>query len=72
MHVIRSRMGRVLVGAGAALALAAPMAAQADAAVSTVRLHASTATGESLQGPSFFGRRSSWPRPTSTRPTRSG
>ena len=53
MQLIRSRMGRALVGAGAALALALPMAAQADAA--TVRLHASTATGESLRGPSFFG-----------------
>jgi hypothetical protein len=53
MHLIRVRMSRALVGAGAALALAVPMAAQANAA--TVRLHASTATGESLQGPSFFG-----------------
>lgn len=53
MRIIRSRAGRALVGAGAALTLAVPMAAQADAA--TVRLHASTATGESLQGPSFFG-----------------
>ena len=53
MQLIRSRMGRALVGAGAALALALPMAAQADAA--TVRLHAATATGESLRGPSFFG-----------------
>jgi len=53
MRFIRSRMGRAVAGAGVAFALAAPMAAQADAA--TVRLHASTATGESLRGPSFFG-----------------
>ena len=53
MILIRSRIGRVLAGAGAALVLTVPMAAQADAA--TVRLHAATATGESLRGPSFFG-----------------
>jgi hypothetical protein len=32
-----------------------PMAPQADAATTTVRLHAATATGESLKGPGFFG-----------------
>jgi len=53
MHLTRSRMSRLLAGAGAALALTVSMATQADAA--TVRLHAATATGESLQGPSFFG-----------------
>ena len=39
----------MFVGAGAMLALAVPMVGQADAATTTVRLHASTATGESLQ-----------------------
>ena len=44
------------VGLGAMLALAVPMVGQADAATTTVRLHASTATGESLTGPlSAFG-----------------
>jgi len=52
---LRSNSGRILAGLGAAVALAVPMAAQADAATTTVRLHASTATGESLQGPSLFG-----------------
>ena len=52
---LRSSSGRILAGLGAAVALAVPMAAQADAATTTVRLHASTATGESLQGPSLFG-----------------
>jgi hypothetical protein len=54
MRSIRFRLGRALAGAGAVFALTVPMAAQADAAT-TVRLHASTATGESLRGPSFFG-----------------
>ena len=46
----------MLVGLGTTLAIAVPMAGQADAATTTVRLHASTATGESLQGPlSAFG-----------------
>jgi hypothetical protein len=45
----------MLVGVGTTLAIAVPMAGQADAATTVVRLHASTATGESLQGPSFFG-----------------
>ena len=45
----------MLVGLGAMLALAVPMVGQADAATKIVRLHASTATGESLQGPSLFG-----------------
>jgi hypothetical protein len=53
MPFLSSRMRSVLGGAGAVLALAVPMAGQANAA--TVRLHAATATGESLQGPSFFG-----------------
>jgi len=44
MHLIRSRMGRVLAGAGAALALAAPMAAQADAGW----------IGEAGPGPSYL------------------
>ena len=52
---LRSSSGRLLAGLGAVVALAVPMAAQADAATTTVRLHASTATGESLQGPSLFG-----------------
>ena len=55
MTTLRTRTGRILAGLGATLALAVPMAAQADAATTTVRLHASTATGESLQGPSLFG-----------------
>ena len=45
----------MLVGLGTMLAVAVPMVGQADAATKTVRLHASTATGESLQGPSFNG-----------------
>ena len=46
----------MLVGLGTMLAVAVPMVGQADAATKTVRLHASTATGESLQGPiSAFG-----------------
>jgi hypothetical protein len=52
---LRSSSGRILAGLGAVLALAVPMAGQADAATKIVRLHASTATGESLQGPSFNG-----------------
>ena len=52
---LRSNSSRLLVGLGAVLALAVPMASQADAATTTVRLHASTATGESLQGPSLNG-----------------
>ena len=52
---LRSNSGRLLAGLGAVVALAVPMAAQADAATTTVRLHASTATGESLQGPSING-----------------
>jgi hypothetical protein len=55
MTTLRTRTGRILAGLGATVALAAPMAAQADAATTTVRLHASTATGESLQGPSLNG-----------------
>jgi len=47
MSPIRS----VIAALGAAAALAVPMAAQADAATVTVRLHAATATNESLQGP---------------------
>ena len=39
----------MFVGLGAMLALAVPMVGQADAATKTVRLHASTATGESLR-----------------------
>ena len=71
MQLIRSRMGRALVGAGAALALALPMAAQADAA--TVRLHASTATGESLLRPELLRHLGQSFAPTNvTRPTRSG
>jgi hypothetical protein len=55
MPFIRSRTARALAGAGAAAALALS-AAQADAATTTVRLHAATATGESLAGPiSAFG-----------------
>jgi hypothetical protein len=46
---------RIAIAAGATAAIAAPVAAQADAATTTVRLHASTATGESLQGPSLVG-----------------
>jgi hypothetical protein len=46
----------MFVGLGATLALAVPMVGQAEAATTTVRLHASTATGESLTGPiSAFG-----------------
>jgi hypothetical protein len=55
MSLIRSRTARIVAGTGAAVALALPMAAQAEAATTTVRLHASTATGESLQGPGVFG-----------------
>jgi hypothetical protein len=45
-----------LLGLGTMLAVAVPMASQAEAATTTVRLHASTATGESLTGPlSAFG-----------------
>ena len=55
MPFIRTRTGKLAGGAFAALALALPMATQADAATTVVRLHASTATGESLQGPSLFG-----------------
>ena len=51
---LRSSSGRLLAGLGAVVALAVPMAAQADAATTTVRLHASTATGESLPA-SLFG-----------------
>src|SRR3954466_13400481 len=55
MPFIRSPTPPAIPGAGAAAALALP-AAQADAATTTVRLHASTATGESLTGPlSAFG-----------------
>jgi hypothetical protein len=46
---------KLLGGLFAAAALTLPMAAQADAATTTVRLHAATATGESLQGPGLFG-----------------
>ena len=55
MQLIRTRPSRLVAGAGAALALAVPMATQADAATTTLRLHAATATGESLKGPSTFG-----------------
>jgi hypothetical protein len=55
MTILRSRSGRLFAGMGACLALVLPMAGQADAATKTVRLHASTATGESLQGPSLNG-----------------
>jgi hypothetical protein len=55
MSFTRFRTTRLLAGAGAALSLALPLTAQAEAATSTVRLHAATATGESLQGPSLFG-----------------
>jgi len=56
MPRIRARIARTVAGVGAAAALAVPMAAQADAATTTVRLHAVTATGESLQGPAtVFG-----------------
>jgi hypothetical protein len=55
MPFIRSRTARAIAGAGAAAALALS-AAQADAATTTVRLHAATATNESLTGPtSAFG-----------------
>jgi hypothetical protein len=55
MLLISSRCARAIAGAGAAAALVLS-AAQADAATTTVRLHSSTATGESLTGPiSAFG-----------------
>jgi hypothetical protein len=46
---------KTILGLGATLAVVVPVAGQAEAATTTVRLHASTATGESLQGPSFNG-----------------
>jgi len=55
MTLIRSHTGKLLGGLIAAAALMLPMAAQADAATTTVRLHAATATGESLTGPGIFG-----------------
>ena len=57
MPRIRARIARTVAGVGAAAALAVPMAAgRQEAATTTVRLHAVTATGESLQGPAtVFG-----------------
>lgn len=55
MPLIRSHMTKTIAAAGAVAALGVPMAAQADAATTTVRLHAATATGESLQGPGSSG-----------------
>jgi hypothetical protein len=48
MHVLSRRLGMFLAGAAAAAALALPMAGQADAASTTVRLHTLANTGESL------------------------
>jgi hypothetical protein len=55
MTFIRSRTGKLIAGLFAAAILVLPMAPQADAATTTVRLHAATATGESLKGPGIFG-----------------
>lgn len=48
MQVLPRRLGMLLAGVAAAAALAVPMAGQADAASTTVRLHTLANTGESL------------------------
>jgi hypothetical protein len=48
MHVLPRRLGLLLAGTAAAAALAVPMAGQADAATSVVRLHTQANTGHSL------------------------
>ena len=56
MHAAPRRIGAALIGAIVAAALVLTPTGQARAATTTVRLHASTATGESLTGPiSAFG-----------------
>jgi hypothetical protein len=48
MQVLPRRLGMLLAGAAAAAALAVPMAGQAEAASTTVRLHTLANTGESM------------------------
>jgi hypothetical protein len=54
MQVLPRRLGMLLAGAAAAIALAVPMAGQADAASTTVRLHTQANTGESMAPFSLF------------------
>ncbi len=75
MHVLPRRLGLLLAGSAAAAALAVPIAGQADAATSVVRLHTQANTGHFLSNVSVSAfiavRVLSDDRSAGSRPTRS-